>query len=162
MTFAVEPPDPPNPPPRETVVMAVPARIPVECVKTAGNDYRVPQILLLAILKQESNAQPGAIGKNKNGTYDIGPAQMNTASWVPYFAKHYGIKPEALAYDMCQAIRAMAYAIRTEANTKVCQGEVLWCGVGRYHAPNNANARMRYVISVDKKLRRMISTGRFD
>lgn len=153
---------PPQPPARATIMMAVPERIPVACVKAAGDDYRVPHLLLLAILKQESNARPGAIGRNRNGTYDIGPAQMNTASWVPYFAKRYGISPQALAYDMCQAIRAMAYAIRTEANTRVCNGEVLWCGVGRYHAPNDARARSAYIIGVSDKLKRMMQTGRFD
>lgn len=148
-------------PVRPTVMMSVPGRIPVACIKTAGVDYQVPQLLLLAILKQESDARP-AISRNRNGSYDIGPAQLNTGSWVPYFSKKYGIKPEALAYDMCQAIRAMAYAIRTEANTKTCKGEVLWCGVGRYHAPNNPQASQRYVVGVSEKLNRMITTGRFD
>ncbi len=153
---------PPQPAPVAVVSMTVPERIPLACVKQSSEDYGVPQMLLLAILKQESNARAGAIGKNSNGTYDIGPAQFNTASWVPYFANRYGIRPEALANDMCQAIRAMAYAIRTEANTSTCRGEVLWCGVGRYHAPRNEAARTRYIIRVDEKLRRMIRTGRFD
>ena len=152
---------PPQAPPRPTVMMAIPERIPVGCVRTAGEDYNVPQLVLLAILKQESNARP-AVARNRNGSYDIGPAQLNTGSWVPYFGKKYGIKPEALTYNMCQAIRAMAYAIRTEANTSVCRGEVLWCGVGRYHAPNNAQARNVYVRGVTDTLGRMIRTGRFD
>lgn len=153
---------PPQPAPPAIVSMAVPERIPLPCIKKSSEDYGVPQMLLLAILKQESNAKAGAIGKNSNGTYDIGPAQLNTASWVPYFANRYGIRPEALTNNMCQAIRAMAYAIRTEANTPTCGGEVLWCGVGRYHAPRNEVARTRYILRVDEKLRRMIRTGRFD
>ena len=143
------------------VMMSVPARIPVECVNAASVDYNVPQLVLLAVLKQESNARP-VVSRNRNGSYDYGPAQFNTDSWVPYFAKRYGIKPESLVNNMCQAIRAMAYVIRTEANTKVCRGEVLWCGVGRYHAPNDPVARHRYIVSVSEKLNRMIRTGKFD
>lgn len=154
--------DVPTPPPAATISIVVPDRIPVACVKDAAEDYRVPHLLLLAVLKKESNAKPGSIGRNRNGTYDLGPAQMNTASWVPYFAKRYGITPQSLTYDMCQSIRAMAYAIRTEADTKVCKGEVLWCGVGRYHAPRNEQARNAYIIDLGEKLRRMMRTGRFD
>ncbi len=152
---------PPQEPARPVVMMSVPARIPVDCVNSASADYNVPQLVLLAVLKQESNARP-AVSRNRNGSYDLGPAQFNTDSWVPYFAKRYGIKPESLINNMCQAIRAMAYAIRTEANTKTCRGEVLWCGVGRYHAPYDSSARREYVIRVSEKLNHMIRTGRFD
>lgn len=151
-------------PPSEAPVVQfiVPERIPADCLKRAAADYNVPALLLLAIMKHESGGRLGARGNNSNGTVDIGPAQLNSASWVPYFTQKYGIPVQALAYNMCQAIRAQAYALRTESNHKECAGRVMWCGVGRYHAPNNAAARERYVVQVHSKLMSMIKTGRFE
>ena len=152
--------EPPSAPPM--VQMVIPQRIPADCLKRAAADYDVPAMLLLAIIKQESGGRLGVRSRNSNGTEDLGPAQLNTGSWVPYFSKKYGISPAALTGNMCQAIRAQAYVIRTESNHKACAGQVLWCGVGRYHAPNNPGARARYVWAVNGKLLKMIKTGRFE
>lgn len=158
IAFAAD--EPPSAPP--VVQFVIPERIPADCLKSAAADYKVPALLLLAIMKHESGGRLGARGKNSNGTVDVGPAQLNSASWVPYFAQKYGISVQALSSNMCQAIRAQAYVLRVESNHKDCSGRVMWCGVGRYHAPNNAVARNRYVVQVHAKLQSMIKSGRFE
>src|SRR3546814_4327227 len=55
--------------------IVLPERIPANCLNNAAQRYKVPSIALLAIMKQESNGRVGVIGKNKNGSRDIGPAQ---------------------------------------------------------------------------------------
>lgn len=144
-----------------SIAIVVPARIPVECVRRASVDYDVPQIVLLAMIAQESNGHP-AVSRNRNGTYDLGPAQLNTASWVPYFVNRYGMKVEDIVNNPCQAVRAMAYVVRKESNTRECKTVVMWCGVGRYHAPNSPVDRQIYVVKVHERLQKMIRTGRFD
>lgn len=148
--------------PQAVAQIVIPERIPADCLKKASADYNVPALLLLAILKQESGAKVGAIGRNGNGSVDIGPAQLNSGSWVPYFNSKYGIKSSALAQNMCQAIRAQAYVLRTESNHSACAGQVMWCGVGRYHAPNNLQARVRYTWAVREQLLKIVRTGRFE
>jgi len=43
-----------------------------------GKHFNIDPIILWAIAKKESNFDPYAINKNKNGTYDIGIMQINT------------------------------------------------------------------------------------
>lgn len=43
-----------------------------------GNHYNIPSQLLWGIAKRESNFNPFAFNRNKNGTYDIGLMQINT------------------------------------------------------------------------------------
>ncbi len=43
-----------------------------------GKAYDIPPALLWGIAKQESNFNPHAVNKNKNGTYDMGLMQINS------------------------------------------------------------------------------------
>ncbi len=87
----------------------------VQCIAQASVRYDVPELLLHAIIVKE-NGRMGQCSKNKNGTYDCGLAQINTA-WVPYFAK-YGIKLEHLLKDTCTNLQASAYILRSNYNKK--------------------------------------------
>ncbi len=51
-----------------------------ECFISAGEKYNIHPNILWAIAKIESNFNPKAINKNKNGTYDYGIMQINS-SW---------------------------------------------------------------------------------
>ncbi len=68
------------------------------CFKQAAQRYAVPVQLLQAIALQESSGNPRAINRNRNGSYDIGLMQINSA-WLPTLAKH-GISAEHL-WDPC-------------------------------------------------------------
>lgn len=118
--------------------IALPARIPTQCLERSASDYEINPMVLLAMLKVESNAAVGAIRKNTNGTYDLGPAQFNTGSWAARLEKEYGISRQAIMNDMCQAIRAMAYVVRVEIDRV---GGDLWRGIGNYHSRTPAKHR---------------------
>lgn len=49
------------------------------CFEEAGAIYRVSPQLLWAIAKVESNFNPDALNRNKNGSHDVGLMQIN--SW---------------------------------------------------------------------------------
>lgn len=141
--------------------IVLPARLPAACIQLAADDFGVPASVLLAMLKVESNGHR-LVSRNANGTWDIGVAQHNSASWVPYFERHYGITPQALAQDVCQSVRAQAYVLRREIVSSQCAGVDLWCAVARYHSPRNAKAQQRYLAKVQHSLQRMLRSGRFD
>lgn len=163
------PSTPPEPPP-EPVVAAIsahvvlPGHLPADCILRSAADYVVPPLVMVAILKTESNGL-SVVGKNKNGSLDVGVAQHNTKSWVPYFQKNYGITAQDLLNSPCQSIRAQAYALRYEMNSKKCGGlswaDSVWCGVMRYHAPNNPVAARSYLAKVRKAYAEMVRLGRF-
>lgn len=141
--------------------LVLPAHLPAACFVTAATDYNVPAEVLVAMIKQESRGKP-VVRSNKDGSIDYGYAQINSASWVPYMERKYSIPREALVSSPCQAIRVQAYVLRVEQNHKRCAQRDIWCGVGRYHAPNNESAAATYVAKVRAELARMLRTGRFD
>jgi len=85
----------------------------VQCAANAAHYYQVPELLLHAILQKE-NGRVGQAVRNRNGTYDLGPAQINTV-WLEHFAR-YGVTSEHLKNDRCTNLYAAAYVLRTNVN----------------------------------------------
>jgi len=81
----------------------------VQCVARASARYEVPELLMHAILMKEGGRMGKAV-RNRNGTYDLGLAQINT-SWVEHFAR-YGVKLEHLLNDTCTNLSASAYILK--------------------------------------------------
>ena len=140
--------------------ISLPPHIPAACVAQAAADYKIPEMLLLSIMKVESGGKSDAVNVNKNGSLDIGVTQLNTGSWVPYMAERYGIKPKALLDDPCQAIRASAYVVKRESMTRQCGGD-WWCAAGRYHAPNNLQFQYTYKSKLWNAWNQILSKGSF-
>jgi hypothetical protein len=67
------------------------------CIAAAAHSYQLPSAYMFAILKAEG----GHVGQqvlNTNGTYDLGPFQINT-SWGPAIAAYWHIPvAQALAH----------------------------------------------------------------
>lgn len=141
--------------------VVLPARLPAHCFTEAANAYGVPALVLVAMVKHESQGRSVA-SRNKDGSFDYGVAQHNSRSWVPYLEQRYGISKEALMASPCQSIRAQAYVLRREQNTKACKGRDIWCGVARYHAPNSPKHQRIYVERVQRALAQIVRTGRFE
>lgn len=135
----------------------LPVRIPAPCVVKSAQDYRLNPLVLLAVLKVESNGRTGIVVRNTNGTFDLGPAQFNTATWAALLEKRYHIPRSLLVNDMCQAVRAMAFAVRTEINQ--ANGD-FWQGIGNYHSKTAVHHR-RYVSAVNAAYHAMIKKGSF-
>lgn len=123
--------------------ISLPPHIPAACVAQAASDYKIPEMLLLSIIKVESGGKTDAVNVNNNGSLDIGITQLNSRSWVPYMAQKYGIEPKSLLGNACQAIRVSAYVVKRESMTDQCRGD-WWCAAGRYHAPNNQQFQYTY------------------
>jgi soluble lytic murein transglycosylase-like protein len=144
--------------------VVLPAHLPAACFVQAARDYVVPELVLAAMVKVESGGR-SVVANNRDGSQDIGVAQHNTRSWVPYFERRYGIKRDDLLSNPCQSIRAQAYTLRTEWNHRRCAQlpaqEGVWCAVGRYHAPSNQTHARNYVQKVQKAYVDLIASGRF-
>jgi soluble lytic murein transglycosylase-like protein len=97
------------------------------CVVAAAERHSVNPWVLKAILKVESNFNPGAVNRNPNGTKDIGMAQINTIH-LRELSKH-GISGADLL-DPCVSTYVAAWHLakqyRQYGNT--------WFAVGAYHS----------------------------
>jgi len=89
-----------------------------DCFYRAAELYGVNPYLLMAIALVESRMNPSALGRNKNGSYDLGIMQINT-SWIPYLRK-YGIDINHV-WDPCYNIHLGAMVLKhcmlTHGNT---------------------------------------------
>ena len=112
------------------IVEAIPSVQPVtvECVAEVSRRYQIPVALLGGVLAQE-HGRLGQSSPNKNGTWDIGPMQVNS-EWVKFFAP-YGITEHRLKHDGCANLAVGAWIIRYEQGR--AKGD-LWQAVGRYHS----------------------------
>jgi soluble lytic murein transglycosylase-like protein len=99
-----------------------------QCVTIAAKEYNVPPVALLVLLRAE-NGKLGTASKNKNGTYDLGPMQINSR-WLKDLSP-YGVTSWHLAYDLCTNIRAGAWRFKSELNRT--KGDV-WKALGNYHS----------------------------
>lgn len=110
------------------------------CFKEAAERYRVSPALLVAIAKTESQLNPDAIRRNKNGTEDIGLMQINT-SWLPKLRK-FGIDRKRLK-DPCINANVGAWIL---AENIIRHGRT-WQAVGVYHSPTEER-QVKYVRKV--------------
>jgi hypothetical protein len=70
--------------------------VPIECINQAAVAYHVPATMIVSILKTEGGRR-GEASKNKNGTIDYGPMQINTCH-LEELAK-YGITKTDIQYN---------------------------------------------------------------
>lgn len=111
------------------------------CIAAAASHHHVNPSLLRAILKVESNLNPQAVGRNRNGTLDVGIGQINSRHF-PLLAA-YGIRPAHLL-DPCIGSYVAAWllsrVIASHGNT--------WEAVARYHSGTpHFNRRYRILLN---------------
>ena len=85
----------------------------------AAQTYSVPPAVLVGIYQVEGGTTGQAVGPNNNGTYDLGPMQINTV-WIPELAKKWGVS-EAIATrsvrdDACTNMGVAAWILRSHMN----------------------------------------------
>ena len=114
------------------------------CWDEAATRYRVSSELLYAIARTESALDPQAVGRNRNGTRDIGLMQINSA-WLPTLAAH-GIGERDL-FDPCTRVRVGGWIL---AGT-VSRPGYTWDAVGAYNATRPA-LRRAYIEKVRRHL----------
>lgn len=107
----------------------LPPVVPVteQCVAEAAARFDLPTTVLYSILKVEGG-KVGKTNKNTNGTYDMGPMQINSI-WLPTFSKY--LSKHEIINDGCKNVLAGAWILK--ANIVRVHGD-FWRGVGNYHS----------------------------
>lgn len=79
------------------------------CVYEIAEEYKIPPTLIKAIHKTEGGKPGSVVGPNRNGSYDLGPMQINDL-WILEFEK-MGISKHELINDACKNIEAGAWIL---------------------------------------------------
>ena len=120
-----------------------------DCVLDAAHSSGMPAAALFAILATEGGKTGEALS-NKNGTWDLGPFQVNTVHLNELAAM--GISPDAVLRDGRVNAYAAAWLLRKEYR----RTGNLWRAIGTYHSrtPHRRDAYIRRVKSNLERLRR--------
>lgn len=85
----------------------------------AAQTYSVPPAVMVGIHQVEGGKVGQAVGPNDNGSYDLGPMQINTI-WIPTLAEKWGVSEDtALRWvrdDPCTNMGVSAWILRTHLN----------------------------------------------
>jgi soluble lytic murein transglycosylase-like protein len=114
------------------------------CWDEAAARYGLSSHLLYAIARTESGLNPAAVGRNRDGSRDIGLMQINS-SWLPTLASH-GIAEHHL-FDACTSIHVGAWILAGN----VSRLGYTWEAVGAYNA-RSASLRRAYAHRVHRAL----------
>lgn len=138
---------------RLSIHLAFGAALPAQaCWDDAAQRYQVSSALLYAIARTESGLNPQAVGRNGNGSRDIGLMQINS-SWLPTLASH-GINERDL-FEPCTNIHVGAWLLADSFSRR----GATWDAVGAYNAACSqlrgkdcVDARARYAWRVYRQL----------
>jgi hypothetical protein len=111
------------------------------CLAAAAHSYQLPPVYLYAILKTEGGRVGQAV-HNTNGTWDLGPFQINSA-WGPAIGRYWHVSvPQALLrvrYNGCANATIAAAILKKYLNeTKGNYPKA----IGYYHSHTEALARV--------------------
>lgn len=104
------------------------------CTASAAQRYHLPAEVLRAVVATEGGWD-GLKKRNRNGSYDLGVAQINTIHLAEL--ARYGVSEQQLVHDACVNVHVAAYRLRFEINRA---GE-FWRGVGNYHSRTPERSR---------------------
>ncbi|HEY6837290.1 MAG TPA: lytic transglycosylase domain-containing protein [Geobacteraceae bacterium] len=115
------------------------------CFDEAGDQYGINPLILRAIAKVESNFNPLALNRNRNGSYDFGLMQINS-SW----ARVLGTERWNSLGDACYNTMTGAWIL---ANCMSTYGYT-WKAIGCYNS-QTPDKRDRYARAVFAQLQRI-------
>ena len=94
------------------------SKILTTCLLMAANTYSVPPAVLAGI-QQVEGGKVGQQVRNTNGSYDLGPMQINTI-WMPKLADHWGVDESTakrwVRDDACTNMGVAAWILRRHLN----------------------------------------------
>lgn len=118
------------------------------CIMSVSQYHGVPPAVVYAIRQQEGG-QVGKISRNKNGSYDIGPMQINNRAWLDDLSERWGMPKSQV-----EQIILHKECANIEAATWILAGRVrmtgdLWKGVAAYHSftPKYSGPYLEKVVS---------------
>ncbi|MDB5478439.1 MAG: BfpH [Alphaproteobacteria bacterium] len=103
------------------------------CLMLAAQTYSVPPAVIVGIMQVEGGRIGQVVGPNKNGTFDLGPMQINTM-WLPSLAKYWRVNYNT-AYrmvkdDPCVNVNVAAWILRQRLN----ESRNLTLAIAHYHS----------------------------
>jgi len=122
------------------------------CIFMAAQTYGIPPAVLVGIYQTEGGRVGQEVGPNQNGSYDLGPMQINTL-WVPDLAAQWGVSAKTarkwVRDDACTNVGVAAWILRTHLD----ETQDLAKAIAHYHSrtPNIGGAYKYKVISSMKK-----------
>lgn len=84
--------------------------ISTDCKSRISKQFHIPTVVLDAYLMTEG-AYSGHIRDNTDGSWDVGPMQINSVNWK-FFYEKFGILPIDIRYNGCVNLMCGAYLIR--------------------------------------------------
>ena len=112
----------------------IPEQVMSKCVGIAAQTYNIDSIVLRALQAQEGG-KIGTISRNSNGSFDLGPMQINTVN-LPEIKRAFPfLSWRHIVYDPCINIMVGAWFLRKKIDDR--NGNV-WEGVGDYHSKTPA------------------------
>ncbi len=103
------------------------------CLILAAQTYHVPPAALIGIMHVEGGAVGQAV-RNSNGTYDLGPMQVNTI-WVPQLARLWNVDQKTATNwvrdNPCVNVHVSAWILRQRYDEA---GQDLFKAIGNYHS----------------------------
>lgn len=121
--------------------------VPLHCINEAAAEYHLPAKLIVSVL----NVEQGRVGmatQNRNGSYDLGPMQINT-SWWPTLSS-YGITQQDVRYNPCVNVKVGTWILAHA----IAQGDDLLQGIGDYNS-HTPKFNTRYTQWVRQKYSRI-------
>lgn len=115
-----------------------------DCLDDAADYWGIPRTLSRAIAMHESGMRADAVGRNTNGSRDIGLMQINS-SWLPRLAR-YGIKESDL-FNAC----TNGYVGNWILADNIARLGFNWDAVGAYNAAS-PDKRAAYARKIYKSL----------
>ncbi len=103
------------------------------CLLLAAQTYQVPPAVMIGIMHVEGGRVGQAVGPNINGTYDLGPMQVNTR-WMPELARAWSVDQKTalrlVRDDGCVNVRVAAWIL----SKKIKEAGSLYGGIAYYHS----------------------------
>lgn len=124
------------------------AKILAACLMLASQTYSVPSAVLVGIYKAEGG-QVGQEVENTNGSYDLGPMQINTI-WLPNLAKRWGVSEKTahkwVRDDACTNVGVAAWILKGHID----ETQSLSQAIAHYHSrtPHHGTRYKTKVISI--------------
>lgn len=85
------------------------------CLMLASQTYAVPPAVLVGIYQVEGGKVGQEAGPNDNGSYDLGPMQINTL-WLPELSRFWGVSTQTarrwVRDDPCTNVGVAAWILR--------------------------------------------------
>lgn len=123
------------------------------CILIAAHSYAIPPSVLVGIMHVEGGRVGQEVGPNRNGTYDLGPMQINTL-WTEQLSRYWGTsRSEArrvLRDDACMNVNVAAWVLRQ----KIDRAGSLYEGIAHYHSatPRYGTVYRRKVLSAMRSM----------